>query len=678
MRFALHLQNLSRPLIEYRLLLSLGLSAAFGIVLQSLYPVHEADPLLRLLALERPAIFHWLVWSYNLFLFSTPFLVFSILFSLAYIHFYQPKPEEIAGQLPPYPDPLLREELELIVGELHHQLKPKPSPTPRWLSIPERGLYTGICVVGAIGSGKTKAVILPAMRQLFAYRAHDPERRLSGVVLEVKGDLCRQVRKILKGCGREQDYVDVSLDGDIRYNPLNNDADAYAQAFNIASVIVAIWGKGKEPFWQQSYTDLVRYVIMLHRVRDGYVTPLDIFRTVISSGTLERMLIETGRRYTLVSFVGVGKVDYRKYESALAPFGFAWNETLGQYTARWTEELETALVRQTTIAACLYSRKQGDPEIRGSWESVHYWYWEHWKFFRSETKTSIVQGIAVFLSLFETDAKVRKVFCPPKELYEGKPSATDPHATVLPPFDELIESGKVVGLNFPTALNPALAKIIGTMMKVDYQRAVLLRIPQMEDEPGQHFRPTVFICDEYQNFATVGGDNPTGDERFLSLSRQPKCIPLVATQSISSLKEALPNEGVKTLLQAFRTKVFLSTSDPDTARYGVELCGKADKTKVSYTVSESSSNANVGWLSGRTSSSKGSVSASKQYQKHKEPLFEENVFFDLKNAQAIVIAFDGISPLPPTYCYLKLDFLPVMMTWFDQERIAFDPERIQR
>jgi hypothetical protein len=677
MRFALHLQNLSRPLIEYRLLLSLGLSAAFGIVLQSLYPVHEADPLLRLLALERPAIFHWLVWSYNLFLFSTPFLVFSILFSLAYIHFYQPKPEEIAGQLPPYPDPLLREELELIVGELHHQLKPKPSPTPRWLSIPERGLYTGICVVGAIGSGKTKAVILPAMRQLFAYRAGDPARRLSGVVLEVKGDLCRQVRKILKGCGREQDYVDVSLDGDIRYNPLNNDADAYAQAFNIASVIVAIWGKGKEPFWQQSYTDLVRYVIMLHRIRDGYVTMLDIFRTVISSGTLERMLIETGRRYTPASFVGVTKADYLKYESALAPFGFAWREKLGRYIVRWTEELETTLVQQTGIAAQLYSRKQGDPEMRGSWESVHYWYWEHWKFFRSETKTSIVQGIAVFLSLFETDAKVRKVFCPPKELYEGKPSASDPHASVLLPFDELIESGRVVGLDFPTALNPALAKIIGTMMKVDYQRAVLLRIPRMEDVPGHHFRPTVFICDEYQNFATVGGDNPTGDERFLSLSRQPKCIPIVATQSISSLKEALPNEGVKTLLQAFRTKVFLSTSDPDTARYGSELCGKADKTKVSYTVSESSNNANVGWLSGRTSSSKGSVSASKQYQKHKELLFEENVFFDLKNAQAVVVAFDGISPLPPTYCYLKPDFLPVTMTWFDQERIAFDPKRIE-
>ena len=678
MSLAAHLHNLARPLIEYRVILSFGLSAACGIFLESLYPVHDADPLLRLLELQSPTIFHGLVWSYTLFLYSTPFLVFSILFSLAYIHLYEPKPDEVAGRLPPYPDPLTREDLFLVAGELHHQLKPLPSPGPSWLCISERGLYTGICVVGAIGSGKTQAVILPAMRQLFAYRANDPEQRLSGVVLEVKGDLCRQVRTILATCGRAEDYVEVSLTGNVRYNPLNNDSDAYAQAFNIASVITAIWGKGKEPFWQQSYTDLVRYVIMLHRVRDGYLTMLDIFRTVISSGTLEEMLTRTGRRFTPVSFVGVSSIDYLKYESTLAPFGFTWSEKLGQYVTTWTNQLQTILTQKTAVVASLYRRKLGDSETQDSWRSIHYWYWEHWKFFRSEVKTSIIQGIAVFLSLFETNSQVRRVFCPPKELYEGKSCASDPGGVVLPQFGELIESGKVVGLNFPTALNPALAKVIGTMMKVDYQRSVLLRIPEMDENPTQHFRPTVFICDEYQNFATVGGDNPTGDERFLSLSRQPKCIPIVATQSISSLKEALPNEGVKTLLQAFRTKVFLSTSDPDTARYASELCGKADKTRIGYTVSESSSNANVGWLSGRTSSSKGSVSASKQYQKQKEPLFEANAFFDLKNAQSVVVAFDGISPLPPTYCYLKPDFLPIDMTWFDQERIAFNPRRISR
>ncbi len=112
------------------------------------------------------------------------------------------------------------------------------------------------------------------------------------------------------------------------------------------------------------------------------------------------------------------------------------------------------------------------------------------------------------------------------------------------------------------------------------------------------------------------------------------------------------------MLQALRNKVFLTTTDPETARYASELCGKADRTRISYTVSESSTNANVGWLSGRTSSSKGSVSASKQYQKHKEPLFEEKVFFDLENAQAVAVVFDGISPLRPPIAISSPTFCP--------------------
>jgi type IV secretory pathway TraG/TraD family ATPase VirD4 len=69
---------------------------------------------------------------------------------------------------------------------------------------------------------------------------------------------------------------------------------------------------------------------------------------------------------------------------------------------------------------------------------------------------------------------------------------------------------------------------------------------------------------------------------------------IVATQSVSCLIEALSDEGVRTVLQAFSTKILLTMSGPETARYSSELCGKADRTRISYTVSESSTSANVG------------------------------------------------------------------------------------
>jgi hypothetical protein len=44
-----------------------------------------------------------------------------------------------------------------VVGELHHLKRPEPEKYPRWLTIPDRGLYTGIAIFGAIGSGKKPA-----------------------------------------------------------------------------------------------------------------------------------------------------------------------------------------------------------------------------------------------------------------------------------------------------------------------------------------------------------------------------------------------------------------------------------------------------------------------------------------------------------------------------------------
>ena len=130
----------------------------------------------------------------------------------------------------------------------------------------------------------------------------------------------------------------------------------------------------------------------------------------------------------------------------------------------------------------------------------------------------------------------------------------------------LIEAGKVCALNFPMAANPGLAKTIGTMMKQDFQRAVLKRIPRMAAQPDRQWREVLFLCDEYHAFATVGENDPSGDEKFFSLSRQGKCIAIVATQSISSLRSALPGETWRTLLQTFRTKIFLALSDDFSAR----------------------------------------------------------------------------------------------------------------
>ncbi len=121
----------------------------------------------------------------------------------------------------------------------------------------------------------------PFAEQLIAYKAEDEAKRIGGLVLEVKGDFCHKVRGILERHGRAEDYIEVSLHSEYRYNPLHNDLDAYALAYSIASLLNNLFGKGKEPFWQQAYTNLVKFIILLHKVAYDYVTLFDVYECAI-------------------------------------------------------------------------------------------------------------------------------------------------------------------------------------------------------------------------------------------------------------------------------------------------------------------------------------------------------------------------------------------------------------
>ena len=71
------------------------------------------------------------------------------------------------------------------------------------------------------------------------------------------------------------------------------------------------------------------------------------------------------------------------------------------------------------------------------------------------------------------------------------------------------------------------------------------------------------------------------------LSRQARLIPIVASKSISSLRSALHrDETWATLMQCFRTKLFLATSDEFTARSAADLCGRDETASKRSTLSE--------------------------------------------------------------------------------------------
>ena len=118
-------------------------------------------------------------------------------------------------------------------------------------------------------------------------------------------------------------------------------------------------------------------------------------------------------------------------------------------------------------------------------------------------------------------------------------------------------------------------------------------------------------------------------------------------------------------MQCFRTKVFLATSDEFTARLAADMCGRADRLKARYTLAETGQGAHISWLTGRATAGSQTLSTSKTYSLEADHVFPARIFTELQNAQAVVLPYDGLNPLPPQYCYLKPSYLDVNTSYFD-------------
>ena len=478
-----------RPLLEHRFLLSVALSLVLGGYGLYRWPFPADDLAMVLIRSAQPQVHAALAYLYATLWFTTPCLVLHVLGSLLYILTEDPAGVTSPSVLPPYPVPSSRRDLFLVLGEQHHQTRGEPVPEPRWLTIPERGLYTGIAIVGAIGSGKTSGCMYPYLDQLLAFRATDPSRRVGALVLEVKGDFCHHVQRMLAAHGRADDYVEISLSGPYRYNPLHNDLDAYALAYGIATLMTNLFGRGKEPFWQQASTNLVKFVILLHQTLEDYVTLFQVYEDVINPDRLREAIAQGERRFRSGNRRVV--VDKRVHLTTTDLAAWTW-QTLGSHES-WacfspdlTQVLDAESIPYRVEA---FSAVATESVKAAQFDAVKRWFENDWMRIEPKLRTSIVEGVSVFLSLFDDNPAVKHTFCPPKATYDAGENADGRYGVALPPLAELIDQGKVIALNFPVAMNPGLARALGTMLKQDFQRAVLNRIPRMVDDPDRHLAP---------------------------------------------------------------------------------------------------------------------------------------------------------------------------------------------
>ena len=573
------------------------------------FPALETVPLLDLLEYHNPNFYSAVVLWYYLSPLVAVMLTGSIALSVWKVWIEARKRDLLPfGALPAWPLSPEQPGPEIVIGEVHHPVEAKEIFNPEWLTIPERGLYTGVAIFGAVGSGKTSACMHPFAKQLLGWQADDPEKRAAALMLEVKGDFCHDIRSILDGAGRGDDYLEIGMGGVWKWNPLSAWwLDSYSLAYTVASLLNQLFGKGKEPFWQQAYTNLVRWIIELHRVLpEQWVTLQQVYQCAIDPD-LFAAKIKQAEKWSAELNTGEVFIPVEKWTERAVEVGeWVWTPTVDgrEMRAEWSPELEHKLEELTIQSRIVWEPGAGD-DVRKRVAAVKRWFKNDWQKLDNKIKSSIVEGVSRIPVDVRYAGRGGGVLSPAPGSVRRSP-AHWPGDTItgrprhLPPLYELIEGGKVLALNMPAGSNPALARAIGVMLKNAWLQALLMRPAQMKESPSTYFRPAVFICDEYQAFASVGEDDPTGDEKSFALTRQCRCIPIVATQSISSLRAVLgSSEAWRALLQTLRTRIFLSLSDDASAKIASELCGQVAKIKGSYTISETSKRAGVSPLSGR-------------------------------------------------------------------------------
>lgn len=152
------------------------------------------------------------------------------------------------------------------------------------------------------------------------------------------------------------------------------------------------------------------------------MTLFDVYECSSNPDLLDRRIHEAeslikGQHYFVVS-----NEDFRAHQK-LERFGFIADDALGIQKAPQSKALEEALTsaKVECDAQTESAPHSADPFNQEILEAVKRWFYHDWRRIENKLRTSIVEGISVFLSLFDDDPLVKRTFCPSSTLTRNSP-----------------------------------------------------------------------------------------------------------------------------------------------------------------------------------------------------------------------------------------------------------------
>ncbi len=122
----------------------------------------------------------------------------------------------------------------------------------------------------------------PLTEQLIKYNFLNPNKKISMLILDVKGNYYNQVYNYLEKYNMQNDLITIELNSNIKYNPLHKPNLNPAILSNRLKTILTLFSENNsESYWLDKAEQIITECIKLCRLyNDGYVTFLEIHKLI--------------------------------------------------------------------------------------------------------------------------------------------------------------------------------------------------------------------------------------------------------------------------------------------------------------------------------------------------------------------------------------------------------------
>ncbi len=164
--------------------------------------------------------------------------------------------------------------LKLLIG-LDEQTNTK-------IYVPESGLFQNFLITGTIGSGKTSSAMYPFTEQLMKFNRGHPKNKIGMLILDVKGNYYKQVKKFSQTYCLQEDLIIIELNSNIFYNPLHKpNLKPQVLADRLKTILLLFSENNTESYWIDKATQILAESIKLCRLYNkGYVTFLELHKLI--------------------------------------------------------------------------------------------------------------------------------------------------------------------------------------------------------------------------------------------------------------------------------------------------------------------------------------------------------------------------------------------------------------